>query len=298
MKGSPVIQKALQRPGPAPHRSDSESITVALSQEVSGEPREDHVFRVHHASVQTFFPRRNERSRSTRRKRDLWSVILAVRVSVQIVLDALEWEETAVSDSAPIPCLGDTRAKRQSDVLGTADDGVWSSKALKDVGCTLHRVVSLTGVIMGFVLTSARPSDTQPVVELLDAFSHHRTRVLGDGASNDADLQRFLEQDRALKVLAPVPVKQAGQRSRSAHRQRTSVRVICETVHAQVHEQVHVSTHAAQRTQGFLTRRAANVTAQSVGMMVNVLLGRPMLKVAALAVSQRAQSVSVILRAL
>jgi len=30
----------------------------------------------------------NERSRYNRRKRDLWSVILAIRVSLQIVLDA------------------------------------------------------------------------------------------------------------------------------------------------------------------------------------------------------------------
>jgi hypothetical protein len=85
MKGSPVIRYALERPGPAPHLSRSEAIALALYQEVIGESREDHLFRLHHSSVQTFFPGLNERSRYNRRKRDLWSVILAVRVSLQLV---------------------------------------------------------------------------------------------------------------------------------------------------------------------------------------------------------------------
>src|SRR2546421_10247177 len=88
MKGSVMIQQALKRPGPAPHLADSEEITLALYQELIGEPREDHFFRLHQASLQTFFPGLNERSRSNRRIRDLWSVILAVRGSLQMVLDA------------------------------------------------------------------------------------------------------------------------------------------------------------------------------------------------------------------
>ena len=58
MKGSAVIRQALERPGPAPHLADSEVITIALYQELIGEPREDHFFRLHQASLQTFFPRR------------------------------------------------------------------------------------------------------------------------------------------------------------------------------------------------------------------------------------------------
>lgn len=106
MKESAVIQQALHRPGPGPRLSDSEVITLALYQELISEPREDHFFRVHQESLRVFFPDLDERSRYNRRKRDLWSVILAARVSLHLVLDALAWEETAVIDSAPVPCLG------------------------------------------------------------------------------------------------------------------------------------------------------------------------------------------------
>src|SRR6266852_1314565 len=118
MKGSPVIRQALERPGPAPRLSDSELITIALYQELIGEPREDHFFRLHQASLRTFFPRLNERSRYNRRKRDLWSVILAVRVSLQIVLEALQLDETAVIDSAPVSWVGYKRHKHASDFVG------------------------------------------------------------------------------------------------------------------------------------------------------------------------------------
>ena len=131
MKGSAVIQQALKRPGPAPHLSDSELVTIALYQELIGEPREDHFFRLHQSSMQAFFPGLNERSRYNRRKRDLWSVILAVRGSLQIVLDTWQLEETAAIDSAPVPCVGYKRSKQTSDFQGTADYGICSSKALK-----------------------------------------------------------------------------------------------------------------------------------------------------------------------
>ena len=38
MKGSPMIQQTLERPGPAPRLSDSEVITLAIYQELIGEP--------------------------------------------------------------------------------------------------------------------------------------------------------------------------------------------------------------------------------------------------------------------
>jgi hypothetical protein len=284
MKGSTVIQHALKRPGPTPSLSDSELITIALSQELIGEPREDHFFRLHQSSLRTFFPGLNERSRYNRRKRDLWSVILAVRVSLQIVLDALLLEETAVIDSAPVPCVGYKRGKQASDFVGTADYGVCSSKAMKYFGCTFHSVVSLTGMIMGFLLTPANRYDNQPVVELLDSFSHHLKRLLGDGAYNDVALESYLEQYRSLHLLAPAKVNQPPQRCQQAQRQLNRLRLICETVNAQLQEQLHLSKHYAKSTWGVMTRIAAKVAAHSVGMMVNTLLGRPALKLADLAV--------------
>jgi hypothetical protein len=65
---------------------------MARSQELLGDPRDEHVVCLHHDRLLPFFPGLNERRRSTRRTRDLWMVILVVRVSVHIVLEALQWK--------------------------------------------------------------------------------------------------------------------------------------------------------------------------------------------------------------
>jgi hypothetical protein len=283
MKGSAVIQEILNRPGPAPSLSDSEVVTIALYQELIGEPREDHFFRLHQAALRAYFPGLNERSRYNRRKRDLWSVILAVRMMLQIVLDACQLEETAAIDSAPVPCVSYKRSKAESDFAGKADYGVCSSKAMKYFGFKLHTIVSLTGVVMSFVLTAANHYDNQPVVELLDSFSHHLKHLIGDGAYNDAALQKYLEQYRSLQLLAPTKSNQPSQRTQEAQKQLNRLRLICETVNAQLQEQLHLSKHYAKSTWGAMTRIAAKLTAHSVGMMVNQLLGRPPLHLAALA---------------
>ena len=284
MKGSSMIQDALKRPGPAPHLSDSEVITLALYQELIGEPREDHCLRLHQPSLRPFFPALNERRRYNRRKRDLWSVILAVRLSLQLVLDAFELEETAAIDSAPVPCVSYKRGKPSSEFVGTADSGVCSSKAIKYVGCKLHRVVSLTGLILGFLLTPASSYDNQPVVERLASFSHHLQRFLGDGAYNDAALESYRQPYGCVQLLSPAQSKQAPKRSPSAQKPLSCLRLSGETVNAQLQEHLHLSKHDAKSTWGLMTRLAAKVTAHRVGMRVTTLLGRPALQLAALAV--------------
>lgn len=284
MKASPAIQKALIRPGRSPHLTDSEVVTIALYQEIIGEPREDHFFRLYRSSLLPFFPDLNERSRYNRRKRDLWAVILAIRLTLQLVLNALQCGETGAVDSAPIPCVGRKRDKSSSDFQGFADYGICSSKAMKYFGCKIHTIVSLSGVILGYLLTSAAPYDNQPLIELLDSMPHSLQDLLGDGAYNDEQLQAFLKQHRGLTLLAPTKVTQPPKRSRNEQKFQNRLRLICETVNAQLQEQMHLSKHYAKSKWGLMTRVAAKVTAHSVGMMVNLVLGRPALRLAELAV--------------
>jgi len=283
MKGSVAIQQALRRPGRAPHLSDSEVVAVALYQELIGGPREDHFFRLHRWSLLPFFPGLNERSRYNRRKRSLWSVILAVRLSLRVVMDALQLEEIGAVDSAPVPCVGRKRDKSGSAFVGFADYGICSPKAMKYFGCKLHAVVGLGGAILGYLLTSAAPYDNQPLVELLDPTPHHLKYLLGDGAYNDEQLQGYLRHYKNLMLLAPTKVNQLPRRSKQQQKTQNRLRLICETVNAQLQEQMRLSKHYAKSTWGFMTRVATKLTAHSIGMMANRLWGRPALRLADLA---------------
>jgi hypothetical protein len=103
---------------------------------------------------------------------------------------------------------------------------------------------------MGLLLTPASRYDNQPVVELLDSFSHHLQRLLGDGAYNDAALENYLEQYRSLHLLSPAKGNQTPKRSASAQQQLNRLRLISETVNAQVQVHLHLSKHYAKSTWG------------------------------------------------
>jgi hypothetical protein len=283
MKASPVVGSTLRRPGPRPQLADSEIVTLALYQELIGEPREDHFFRLHGEGLKLFFPRLNERSRYNRRKRDLWSIILAIRCGILVMLHAADYD-AAVVDSAPVPVVGYKRDKTSSDFTDMAGYGRCSSKALKYFGVKLHNLVTLTGIILDFVLTSASPYDNQAVMELFEQHKGILREVLGDKAYNDQALQTTLKQELGITLWAPRKDNQQPVGSKDHRKVRHRARLMVETVNAQLQEQLHLSKHYAKSTWGLFTRVAAKVTAHTMGILINQLHGRPLLALAGLAV--------------
>lgn len=102
----PKIQKLLHRTsGPEPEMTDSEVISVAVYEELIGDPREDHFYRLHEQELKPFFPHLLERSRYNRRKRDLGQIILVVRMCLLMIIKASEpaqERQVGFIDSAPV----------------------------------------------------------------------------------------------------------------------------------------------------------------------------------------------------
>ncbi len=99
MKASVTITQALQHSGPCqswptvkwlPSRS-TKNYLVNRKRVTSSD------------CMLPFFPGLNERSRYNRWKRDLLSVLLAVRLSLQLVMDTLRLADVGAIDSAPVP---------------------------------------------------------------------------------------------------------------------------------------------------------------------------------------------------
>lgn len=105
MLKEPSAVQALARSGPKPNCSDAEIITVALYQELVGDPREDHFYRMNATLLREYFPRLPERSRYNRRKRNLSWIILLVRQAILVALGAPHVTSASI-DSAPVPVTG------------------------------------------------------------------------------------------------------------------------------------------------------------------------------------------------
>lgn len=289
---APKIAKLLKRPGPAPRLTDSEVVTLSLYQELIGEPREDHFFRLHGPELKKYFPNLNERSRYNRRRRDLWSVTLAVRLSLIIMLKAWEQEQeqdlgfsdkTALIDSAPVPCISYKRDKEHHS-FPDAGYGVCSSKAMKYFGFKFHSLVTLCGVILDFLLTSATPHDSQIVEEFLAQYQEVLKEVLGDKGYNSQYLKETLLQELGILLWSPPKRNQKHKEPREVIKANNTLRLIVETVNAQLQEQLHLSKHYAKSQWGLFTRTAAKVTAHTIGILINLIYDRPPLALASLAV--------------
>ncbi|MEA2056548.1 MAG: IS982 family transposase [Patescibacteria group bacterium] len=277
----PKIVNHLKRPGVSPNLSDSEIVTLSLYQELIGENREDHFYRLHQKDLKSYFPRLNERSRYNRRKRDLYRVFLAVRLSLGSVLN-LEGMKTVSIDSAPIPIMGYKRDKKHSDFTD-AQYGYCSSKALKYFGYKLHTLVGLCGSIVDFCLTGAASFDDQVVEEFVDRNKQTINEIFGDKAYVSEKLKKLLREQIGVMLYSP---KKRNAKNTTQHlsKKQGQIRLMVETVNAQLQEQFKLSKSYAKSRWGFFTRVAAKMTAHTIGQVINLILGKPKLALADLAV--------------
>lgn len=277
----PKIANHLKRPGINPNLSDSEIITLALYQELIGENREDHFYRLHQEELKSYFPKLNERSRYNRRKRDLHRVFLAVRLSLAATLNLREVKAVAI-DSAPVPVIGYKRDKKHSDFTN-GEYGYCSSKTLKYFGYKLHTLVSFCGSIIDFCLTGAAPYDDQVVEEFLDKNKENVNEVVGDKAYVSGKLKKLLREQMGIFLYSPRK-KNAKNTPQHSSKKQNKARLMVETVNAQLQEQFKLSKHYAKSWWGFMTRIAAKMTAHTMGQVINLILGKPKLALANLAV--------------
>ncbi|MBU1885532.1 IS982 family transposase [Patescibacteria group bacterium] len=277
----PKISNYLKRPGISPNLSDSEIITLGLYQELIGENREDHFYRLHQNDLKSYFPQLNERSRYNRRKRDLYRVFLAVRLSLGLILNLKEMRVTAI-DSAPVPVMGYKRDKKQTDFID-GEYGYCSSKALKYFGYKLHTLVSLCGSIVDFCLTGAAPFDDQVVDEFVDRNKKTIDEIIGDKAYVSEKLKTLLREYMGVFLYSPKK-KNAKNTTQHLNKEQGKIRLMVETVNAQLQEQFKLSKSYAKSRWGFFTRVAAKMTAHTMGQVINLILGRPKLALANLAV--------------
>jgi hypothetical protein len=284
----PQAVHAVHRPGPPPRCPDAEVITVALYQELIGDSREDHFYRLHAKEMRSYFPALPSRSRYNRRKRNLSWVILLIRQAILVALGVDQMTSGSI-DSAPVPVTGYKRDKNPawSEV---AAYGRCAAKAMKYYGCKLNTLVSVTGIVMDFALSAANHFDNQIVPEFVAQYIYRDVleEMRGDKAYADLPMQTDIQTEFGVILKAPLKgnqtVKDRHQDQFVSRREDNVARLIVELVNSQLQEQLHLSKHYAKSVQGLFTRIAAKVTAHTIGILVNTMLGRKPLALAGLAV--------------
>ena len=112
----------------------------------------------------------------------------------------------------------------------------------------------------------------------------HRLTVLGDQGSRNAAVQGLLAWRNDLVLLTPKRRNQRVQWPAALTRALNRFRQAIETVNSQRAGQCPIARNRAKSVTGLCARIQAKLTAHTLGVYLNCLLGRPLLALQDLAV--------------
>jgi len=267
-----TIAPFFKRPGPKPKCSDSELIAMTLIGECRGWHMETELLS-YWKEYSYLFPRIPTQSRFNRRRRNLMKATNMIR---QVILHSLDLshDQQCIIDSLPIPVVqfhlvpsssGDWKAYG-------ATYGKAITKKQTVFGYRLHILISMSGLITDFELTSANCSDLEAGFELL--CDHTDMEVLGDKAYISASKAAELWQKNRIRLRTLPRSNQKEQVPDSFKRLHNSVRQLIETVNGQLSSQFAIEKNFAHTFWGLCTRLYAKLTAHTLCIYINRLLGK------------------------
>jgi hypothetical protein len=263
-----TMAACCRRPGPAPLCSDPELVTMALVGEIKGWDQET-VLLSEWGQHRDLFPEQPSRTRFNRRRRALHGAINEVRRLVLRRLD-LAADRLCVLDSLPVPVIAFhlvPMANRADWQAYEARFGRVPSKKCTIFGYKLYLLVTVSGVILDFLLAPANVGELQAGVELLD--EHTDLAALGDKAFiSQAAAARLRAENRI--ALLTLPRRNAQQQVPKPVRQMLNgARQVVETVNSQLTEQFHLEVNHAQSFWGLTVRLLTKLTAHTLCLYLN-----------------------------
>ena len=271
----PRVAPLCRRPGPSPACSDSELVTMVLVGESRGWDEETELVAAWRAR-RDLFPHVPERSRFNRRRRALAPAINALRRLTPRLLDLAADRQCAL-DSLPVPAL------RFHLVPGSSAVGTWKAhgaavgkvptKKQTIFGYKLQLLVTLNGVILDFLLAPANVNDLEAGAELLA--KHRDLLVLGDKGYLSAPVAAALLAEAGITLLTVPRANQRAHLPPALAALHARWRQIVETVNGQLADLFHIEQNHAHSFDGLCARLYSKLTAHTLGVYLNRLLGNP-----------------------
>ena len=251
--------------------SDSEVITIALVGELQGITSEKSWMGFVRKNYKHLFPNLCDRTRFNRTRRNLSSVIEAIRNQLGIYLGYANTKFLIV-DSMPIPVCEFGRAHFTKCFKGLAGYGYCASKKKTYYGFKLHALVSFDGFITNIALTPAHIDDREALWEL----SPHNSDaiVLADKGYIGDSLAETLKNQGEMKLMAlkrsnsKTPYPKSIRNWISKHRRRI------ETTFSQLVGQLNMDEVLAKSKSGLIARINTKLLMHNLAYFINKCLGK------------------------
>jgi DDE family transposase len=264
------------RPGPQSVYSDNTILKIDMLMHLTGKRGETEILREIERHYSHHFDKLPDQSRLWHRIRQALALIERFRRHLKAQL-GIQYEELRILDSLPIPVATKTSRRGRGNGFDRADGGYCASKKLKYYGFKLGMVITSHGIPDGYDLFSARPHDIHLLHDLLGDSS--QIIALSDKGFI-CDPQRYrLADEQAVILITYRKVNQKVQNTTLEKWALGQYRQLIETVFSQLSGHLHLQNTGAKTDLGLIKRVAGIVTAFTLGIYINALLGRHLLAI-------------------
>jgi hypothetical protein len=263
----------LRRGGFAPALSDEEVITMELCGEYFKLPTDKELFAYFRAHYAHFLPRLTDRTLFVRQAANLGHVKVLIQQRLTQV-SGQSADPVQIIDTLPLPVCGYTRSGRDRCFQPLADYGHCAAKKLDYYGFKLGLRIARSGMRTPYPLLPARPHDVRLLEDLVEGFAG---LVPADKGFIDAYRQTLLAERHGVVVVTP-PRKGMG----TAYSTRllslcARLRKGVETVGSHLTERFAVARIRVHDLWHFQPRVIRKILAHTIGVFLNLQLGRPSL---------------------
>lgn len=257
--------------GAKPRFSDSEVLTLMLSEDFIPYPGEQQFVGYIRANHGTMFPKLIDQSQFNRRSRSLRLILEALRQTWLLEL-GVEQESDFLLDTKPIPVVGYKRSKKRSDFAGSAAYGYCSSRKLYYFGYKLVMLTTLDGLPVLYELVPANTDERQAAEMLLDRINH--ARIVGDKGFLGQEWQAQMAEQTGNQIMTP---KRANQKIQHPAGFETLLNHVRERIEGVFHEIQNTGRNLerllAKTVVGLVTRVIIKVTTHLLKHLLRIRYG-------------------------
>jgi hypothetical protein len=259
---------SIPRPGPAGAISDHELIALAVAQAATGLCSDRQFLGAIDRLLPGWFGHLPDQSQYNRRLRRLTPWITTTQL---MVAELVAEGQIRLVDGTLIACANYPGCQRRSEFAGHASYSYCPSKSQFVWGMRLVLISDHKGVPVGYDLVG--PKTGQERDGALDLAAAHPGSILF--ADKGFWGREYLDSMALIDVELITPAKHRPGQRPAAELAKARVRLIIESVFSNLKRQMRLEHHLAKTLPGLAQRIAQRLLALTLGILINVLTGRP-----------------------
>jgi|SRR3954451_3860208 hypothetical protein len=259
---------AIPRPGPEGLITDHELIALAVAQAATGVCSDRQFLGMVDRLLPGWFPHLPDQTQYNRRLRRLAPWIASVQLQVA---ELIAEDPIRLVDGKLIACANYPGCASKSEFAGHASYGYCPSKSLFVWGMRLVVMVDRKGTPVGYDLVGPKTGQEREAAWEL-ACAQPASLLFADGGFWGAEYQQTM---RLIDVTLITPGKHKLGARPPIEIAKARIRLVVESLFSNLTGQMRLDHHLAKTPGGLAQRIAQRLLALTLGMLINILTGRP-----------------------